>query len=380
MLGTHLTVMMGPTVAVPVPPFVLEALESAEVDHGDEGRSGFQLTFQVGRTGQGDALESALLANPLFKPFNRVVLVMTVNLLPSVLMDGVITNIQFSPSDQPGESRLTLTGEDLSVLMDLEDKRVEHPAQDETLIALKLIGSYAQYGLIPLVTPPLVIDPPLPIERTPVQTETDLGFLQRLAARHGYVFYLSPGPAPMTSTAWWGPPKRFDVPQPALSVNMGMATNVSSIQFQYNALAQSTYSGQVRDRQLHQTLPFQTFATLRLPPMATLPAVVAQLPYVRQQRMDDVAGLTYTQALARAQGRTDASADQVLTATGEVDVSRYGTLLRPRGVVGVRGAGYLHDGLYYVKRVSHSIKRGEYTQRFTLTREGYGSTTPVVRP
>ncbi|MCP3137407.1 hypothetical protein [Pyxidicoccus xibeiensis] len=380
MLGTHLTVMMGPTVAAPVPPFVLEALESAEVEHGDEGRSGFQLTFQVGRTGQGDALETALLASSLVKPFNRVVLVMTVNLMPSVLMDGVITNIQFSPSDQPGESRLTLTGEDLSVLMDLEDKRVEHPAQDETLIAFKLIGSYAHHGLIPLVTPPLVIDPPLPIERTPVQTETDLAFLQRLAARHGYVFYLSPGPAPMTSVAWWGPPKRFDVPQPALSVNMGMATNVSSIQFQYNALAQSTYSGQVRDRQLHQTLPFQTFAPLRLPPMAALPAVVAQFPHVRQQRMEDVAGLTYTQALARAQGRTDASADQVLTATGELDVTRYGTLLQPRGVVGVRGAGYLHDGLYYVKRVSHSIKRGDYTQRFTLTREGYGSTTPVVRP
>ncbi|NOK34659.1 hypothetical protein HMI49_15775 [Corallococcus exercitus] len=372
--------MMGPTVAVPVPPFVLEALERVEVNHGDEGRSGFQLTFQVGRSGSGDALESPLLANPLFKPFNRVVLLVTLNLVPSVLMDGVITNIQFSPSDQPGQSRLTLTGEDLSVLMDLEEKRAEHPAQDETVIALKLIASYAQYGLIPLVIPPRVLDPPLPIERTPVQTETDLGFLQRLAARHGYVFYLQPGPAPLTSTAYWGPLRRFEPPQPALSVNMGMATNVSSIQFQYDALAQSTFAGKVQDRQLNQTLPYETFVSTRLPPMAAMPAVVAQLPYVRKQRLDEGGGLTYTQALARAQGRTDASADQVLTATGELDVSRYGALLQPRGVVGVRGAGHLHDGIYYVKRVTHSFQPDEYKQRFTLTREGFGSTTPVVRP
>jgi hypothetical protein len=49
-------------------------------------------------------------------------------------------------------------------------------------------------------------------------------------------------------------------------------------------------------------------------------------------------------------------------------------------VVGLRGAGSQHDGLYYVKRVTHTIQRGEYTQAFTLTREGLGATTAVVRP
>ena len=67
-----------------------------------------------------------------------------------------------------------MTGEDVSVMMDLEEKSAEHPAQDETIIALKLIASYAQYGLIPVVIPPVVIDPPIPIERTPVQQGTDL--------------------------------------------------------------------------------------------------------------------------------------------------------------------------------------------------------------
>ena len=34
-------------------------------------------------------------------------------------------------------------------MMDREERSAEHPAQNETLIALKLIVSYAQYGLIP---------------------------------------------------------------------------------------------------------------------------------------------------------------------------------------------------------------------------------------
>lgn len=380
MLGVHLTMMMGPTVAVPVPPPVVEALEGVEVSHTDEGRSGFQLTFKAGRSGPADLIEYSLLANPLFKPFNRVVLVVTFDLMPRVLMDGVITDVQFAPSSRPGESRLTLTGEDVSVMMDLEQKQAEHPAQDETVIALALIARYAQYGLIPAVMPPLVVDPPLPIERTPVQTDTDLNFLRQLAARHGYVFYVMPGPAPMTNIAWWGPPKRFDLPQPALSVNMGSDTNVDSIQFQYSALEQATFSGQVQDRQLNQALPYQTFATMRLPPMAAFPAVLVQQPNVRRQVLEGEGGLTFTQALARAQGRTDAAADRVLTATGELDALRYGALLQPRGVVGVRGVGYLHDGLYYVKSVSHTIRQGDYKQHFTLTREGYGSTTPVVPP
>jgi hypothetical protein len=69
-----------------------------------------------------------------------------------------------------------------------------------------------------------------------------------------------------------------------------------------------------------------------------------------------------------------------VTATGELNALQYGDLLRARGLVGLRGAGFSYDGFYYVKSVTHSIRKGEYKQRFTLTREGTGSLTPVVRP
>ena len=84
------------------------------------------------------------------------------------------------------------------------------------------------------------------------------------------------------------------------------------------------------------------------------------------------------QAYARAQAEMDASTDNVVEGTGVLDAICYGDLLEPRKVVGLRGAGYSYDGFYYVKSVKHEIKREEYKQHFTITREGLGALSPVV--
>ena len=90
-------------------------------------------------------------------------------------------------------------------------------------------------------------------------------------------------------------------------------------------------------------------------------------------------GVNIEEAFGRAQGTTDATAHAV-SVDGELDAAAYGSILQPRGLVGLRGAGFLHDGLWYVKKVSHHIKIGTYTQSFTLTRDGHGSTVPAVIP
>lgn len=378
LLGIHLQLMIGPTIPLPVPKVLADALESVEVSHGDVGRSGFQLSFSVEEQTPGGLAGAALLSNPLFQVFNRVVVSVILGGTPQVLMDGIITNQELQPSGEPGKATLTLTGEDVSVMMDREDKNVEHPGQDETVIALKIIGSYAQYGLIPKVIPPLTLDPPIPSERTPVQQGTDLDYLKEMAARHAYIFYISPGPAPMTNTAYWGPPTRVGVPQKALTVNMGSRTNVEDINFQHHALSPIMVSGKVQDRTTNQTLPVQTFASLR-PPLASLPDWMVHRAYVRQRPLRE-SGLNVIQAMARAQGITERSMDEVVTATGGLDALRYGDVLKPRSLVGLRGAGLLYDGLYFVKEVTHAIQQGSYTQNFTLAREGLGTTTPVVRP
>jgi hypothetical protein len=381
LLGVNLNLLIGPTVAVPATPDISEAVQSVSVNHNDEGRSGFQIVLRVGRAGPTDLLDYRLLLNPLLRPFNRVILTVLFGAMPRVLMDGVITNQQFAPGNQPGAATLTLTGEDVSVMMDLEKKRADHPAQSEPLIALKLIGTYARFGLVPMIVPPASVDQPIPTERTPVQQGTDLEYLKNMAQRFGHVFYVEPGPVPGMNLAYWGPPKRSAFPQRALSVNVGPETNVESISFTNNAMAPTVVKDEVQDRLTNQRMPVITFFGTRMPPLAAMPALPFNLPNVRTSLLEQGGGgLNIMQAFARAQGVTDKSLDNVVTAQGELDALRYGGVLQPRGVVGLRGAGLTHDGLYYVKSVSHSISRGQYKQRFTLTREGTVSTTPAVIP
>src|SRR5271165_477592 len=169
LLGIHLTLLIGPGVALPAPAFLMEALDTVEVSQGDDVRSGFQITFTASRSSVTEALDSAIVSSPLLKTFNRVIVIVTLNATPQILIDGIITHQQFSPGADSSLAVLTITGEDVSVMMDLEEKTAEHPAQDETAIALKIIASYAEYGLIPKVVPPPTFDLPLPIERVPVQ-------------------------------------------------------------------------------------------------------------------------------------------------------------------------------------------------------------------
>ncbi len=376
-LGTMLTLLMGPTIAVPAPMPLIEVLDEVEVTHSDDRPSAFQMSFLVGRSGPVELLDYALLQLPMLQPFYRVVMVVTLGGIPRVLFDGVIKHIELNPSQQAGESRVRVTGEDLTAVMAIEDKSVEHPAQDETVIANKIILTYSQYGLIPTVVPPVMIDPPIPTERTPVQQGTDLAYLNEMADRHGYVFYVLPGPAPMVSTAYWGPPKLLDVPQRAITVNMGAHSNATISSIRNDPERPEMIDDEVQDRLTNQTVPVRTFAPIR-PPLALFPSWLTLGANVRKSRLR-TSGLNTMQAYARAQARTNATADTV-SVSGELDSDQYGDLLRSRGIVGVRGAGFSYDGFFYVKSVTHRIKKGSYSQSFTLTREGTGSTTPVVVP
>ena len=86
--GIHLTLLIGPAVPVPAPAAVLDALDSVQVTSGGD-RSGFQLTFQIGKT---SLLQTTLLPAGYFDPIvTRVIVIATVRGMPNVLIDGVVT-------------------------------------------------------------------------------------------------------------------------------------------------------------------------------------------------------------------------------------------------------------------------------------------------
>src|SRR5262245_28890854 len=201
--GIHLTLLIGPATPVPAPQEVLDALEGVQVNTGGD-RSGFQLTFKIGKK---SLLQTALLPAGYFDPIiTRVIVIATVRGIPNVISDGIVTRQELSPSDEPGKSTLTVTGEDLSILMDLvEMPFMRFPAQPIIARVYVILAKYSAFGIAPIAIPPIVPDIPNPLEEMPHQDGTDRAYLKQPASTCGYVFYVEPGPTPGGNIAYFGP-------------------------------------------------------------------------------------------------------------------------------------------------------------------------------
>ena len=195
-------------------------------------------------------------------------------------------------------------------MMDLEERSAEHPAQNETLIARKLIARYAQYGLIPLVIPPTAIDPPLPIERIPVQQGTDLDYLSKLAEPARLRLLRHAGPVPFTNTAYWGPPIRVGLPQRAITVNMGAGDQRQARRAPETRSAPTMVEGQVQDRHDEPARSRCGRSAACGRRSRRMPAWLVNQPNVRTTQLRE-AGLNASQATAQAQGTIEATTDAV---------------------------------------------------------------------
>ncbi|MEM1053950.1 MAG: hypothetical protein AAGI52_00370 [Bacteroidota bacterium] len=368
LLGTRLLLLTGATVPLPAGSEAMQALQEATVVQDADGEDGFQLTFSLSK---GPLLDYTLLQSGALDPFNRVIVAVAFGVVPEVLIDGIITHQEVSPSNDPGQSTLRVKGKTVVAAMDLEEKSAAYPNQPDWLVVTQLIASYAQYGLVPAVTP--TTDVPIELERVTRQAETDLAFVRRLAERNGYVFYTEPI-APGVSTAYWGPENRLGMPQSALTVGMGAATNVTSLQFTADALATVGTTSQIVEPFLKLTIPIPSLPSLKVPPLAMRP-----MPTRRTRILRETANQNPAQAMTSAAAASTRAPDAV-QGTGQLDAARYGGALRARKLVGVRGAGLSYDGFYYVRKVTHTLSNGSYTQSFTISREGLGPLTPVVVP
>lgn len=87
--GVYLTLMVGPVVPVPVPQVVLDALTEVQITSSAGNPSGFQLSFTLSNR---SPLHTAFLVAAGQTPLLRVIIVVTLNGTPQVLMDGVMTN------------------------------------------------------------------------------------------------------------------------------------------------------------------------------------------------------------------------------------------------------------------------------------------------
>ena len=370
--GFYLTLMMGSFSASPVPQPVIDALTDIHVSSSVGAQSGFQLKFTVGK----NSLVQQMIGGGSFDPRRRVIIAVTVNGQTEVLMDGIITKQDYTPSNAAGKSILTITGLDLTALMDFIDLTgIPYPALPEFLIVEAILAKYLVLGIIPIAIPASIPSFENPLEHFVKHVGTDYGYVKHLAKHTGAIFYLDPGPTPGKSLAYWGPDlsKIFAGMQPALSINFDAVSNVDSLSFSYDGLLATQYFVTILEpnTKIPIPIPIPSIDILKASYASTSPTPLksAQLGPVAFKKPAEAALL----ALA-----SEFITSEAITGTGNLDVLRYGRIFKARQLAAVRGAGAYYDGKYYVKSVTHSIKRGEYKQSFSLARGGVGSSVSTV--
>lgn len=369
--GIHLTLLLGPVVALPVPKVVLDSLQSVTVTSSAGSASGFELSFGFAAS---SPLNTIFLIAGGQTPLLRVIVIVTINSVPQVLMDGVMTHYDIQPGSGGGTSTLRVLGKDLTKVMALQDfGGLPYPAMPiEARVAL-IVAKYAIFGMIPLVIPTLFPDVPIPVDRIPSHEGTDLAYIEGLARDVGYVFYVEPGPVPGVNVAYFGPQIKIGVPQPALNTNMDAHTNVESLSFNFET-SETTLPVVLIQNSLTRVpipIPIPKLNPLQ-PPLGAIPAPISNITVLR-----NTARLSPMAAISRGLAVASKSQDAV-SGTGSLDVLRYGRVLRARQLVGVRGAGLAFDGLYYIEQVTSTIKAGEFKQSFSLSRNGIVSIVPAV--
>ncbi|WP_199856433.1 hypothetical protein [Lunatibacter salilacus] len=357
----------------PVAKAVLDALIDVEVTNSASSDSGFQLSFAFSSK---SPLNALLLLLAKVGPLIRVIILVNIKGRQHVLIDGVISTHQLSPNVQTGQSILTVNGFDLTTVMNLKPfTGIPYPDMPAEARVAQIIEKYAEFGIVSNVIDSVFKDMPIRSNRIPIHQGTDLDYVKLLARDVGHVFYLEPGPSPGSSTAYWGPELKVGPPQPALNINMDIHTNIESLNFTFNGDSKEIPVVYIQNEETNEsdsiTIPVSDINSLN-PPLGSIPPFASRFPKIR-----NTAHLKPVQAKALGLAEASRTAD-ALTGSGTLNVLRYGQVLKARALVGVRGACEAFNGLYYVKSVTHKIKRGEYKQDFTLSRNGLVSTEKRV--
>ena len=341
---------------------LLEALQQIEVEEHASLANMLRLKFAIGVSQDGSSWQ--IVDEDMFARLTPLSLLVTVGTgLPTPLINAYVIETSLNVSNEPGQSTLTVVAMDGTILMNLEEKIRAWPDMADSDIASLVFG---EYGFMPDVdrSQPLRQENDL----TTIQHGTDIYFLRQLARRNGYECYVAVNELTTLTEGHFHLPRLDQTPQSALTVRMGDATNVNSLQARFDMMQPTTVeaAGLAIGSQADQSANISGATHTNLGSDSTLNGSQ------RRVRLLNQAGLAETGELqTRAQATVDEST-WAITAQGDLDTTAYGDILRARRPVLVRGAGQQFSGTYYVDSVQHLITTDSYTQQFSLRRNAIG--------
>jgi phage protein D len=277
------------------------------------------------------------------------------------IMDGYVTHVEVKLGGADG-SHLEVSGMDGSVLLDLEEKQLAWANKKDNEIAQQIFQSY---GLSYEVEDTVVQH--AEALSTILQSETDIRFLRRLAARNGFECGVRGG------TGFFRSPNLSEPPQKLLAVEFGDETNLLDLELRVDGTPAT--AGEIRRvNPLEKRAETETLT--RSPRRAlgskSLDQLRSGLPAGHLLLRNHAPGSS-SEMLGRLRSAYE-PASGFVKAAGSIDSRSYQSVLRTRKLVTLKGAGASYSGTYYVTQVRHRFTLAGYAQEFEARRNGLGLT------
>jgi len=348
----------------PASPELLAAIQQIEVE--DNATMADMLRMRISIGVRDACLGWTHLDDDLFPRLgNLCVKVKVGSKVSETLLSAYIIETNATFSNSPGQSVLNVVAMDPTVLMNLDETVRAWPNMADSDIAEIL---FKEHGFTPDIDP--TQPPRQEVDYTTMQRGTDIQFLQQLAARNGYEFYVESSPRSGEPEGHFHRPRLETTPQGVLSINMGVATNVDSFNARFDMLSPTTAATSNIDVDSHSDQP----ASADKAGDTTLGKASLVASDRPRRVLLSGTGLSLTNELqAYSQAIVDQSA-LAITAEGDLHTVAYGGILRAKRTILVRGAGIQFSGTYYVEKVLHTLSGDSYTQHFTLRRNALGRT------
>jgi phage protein D len=288
------------------------------------------------------------------------------------VFDGYVTAVHFDVGSEPGDTSISISGMDSSVLMSLEEKVAVYKNMSDSAIVQKIVGGY---GIAIKADPTATVHQEK--DTVVVQRASDIQFVRELAQRNGLEFYFETDQGSGIVTAYLRAPQLSGTPQPDLAIQFGDQSNLLSFSAhlqgqrplavkiaQIDIGTNRVNSVKVDQMQLAKLGDKDADALVGAPLAGLVSPQDAQAQMLLLGPPSSNAG----ELKSLAQAVRD-EAGWLIGARGEINSEAYQNVLRPHRLVLVKGAGKAYSGKYYVTRVAHEMKAdGTYAQTFEARR------------
>jgi phage protein D len=351
----------------PASPDLLNDIQQIEMEDHSEMADMLRLRIACAVKEGGSAW--TFVDDSLFDRLTDVKLSVTIGSGPAIpLIKGYVIENDIEFSNNPTGSAFTVVAMDPTVLMHLEERVKAWPNMAHSDVATAIFSG-AGYGFTPVVQATSYTQHE--DDHTLIQRGTDIQFLKQLAAANGYECYLDLNESTGEVEGHFHPPQTDQDPEVTLSVNMGPATNVNRFRARYDMLGPTTAAAKVLDYEQKSNEPGQADSTSQTA-LGSDESTSTDRP--RKVLLSGLGMGRSAEVQRYAQAVVDRSA-WAITAEGELNTAAFGSVLRAKQPIMVRGVGREFSGRYYVYKVVHLITSdGTYVQRFTLRRNALGLT------